>query len=80
MRSHCLLGLVLLGVFPLDTYAFQIAIDSAEPLAYQSESGGAWKGLNPTAAENPPGSDNGGYGFSPWNFAGGYHKTSARSF
>ena len=28
----------------------------------------AWKGENPGANENPPGSDNGGSGFLPWDF------------
>src|SRR4051812_17416567 len=50
-----------------------VAADGASNIAYAPEAGGAWKGLNSTATENPPGSDNGGYGFQPWDFAGGYH-------
>src|SRR5262249_47660361 len=41
--------------------------------AYAAEAGGAWKGLNPTPDENPPGMDDGGFGFEPWDFFGGYH-------
>jgi len=50
-----------------------IASDSASDPAYAAETGGAWKGLNPTSGENPPGTDNGGFGFLPWDFAGGFH-------
>jgi hypothetical protein len=50
-----------------------IAGDSAVNAAYAAEAGGAWKGLNPTSGENPPGADDGGFGFQPWNFAGGFH-------
>lgn len=50
-----------------------IASDSASSPAYASEDGGAWKGLNSTGNENPAGSDNGGFGFEPWDFAGGFH-------
>jgi hypothetical protein len=53
--------------------AATVATDVASNAAYASESGGAWKGLNPTADENPPGSDDGGTGYKPWNFAGGFH-------
>ncbi len=50
-----------------------IANDVAANSAYSVQSGGAWKGTNPTAEENPAGNDNGGTGFKPWNFAGGFH-------
>lgn len=50
-----------------------IAADSASDPSYAAEVDGAWKGLNPGVGENPPGTDNGGLGFQPWNFAGGYH-------
>jgi hypothetical protein len=50
-----------------------VAADSASDPSYAAETGGAWKGLNPAAGENPPGADNGGSGFQPWNFAGGFH-------
>jgi hypothetical protein len=50
-----------------------IAADAASDPAYAAEGGGAWKGTNPSADENPPGMDDGGFGFQPWNFAGGFH-------
>lgn len=50
-----------------------VAMDAASNPAYQAETGGAWKGANPTADENPAGLDDGGLGFKPWDFAGGYH-------
>jgi hypothetical protein len=53
--------------------AVTIALDHAQDVAYAAETGGAWKGLNPTSGENPPGMDNGGAGFDTWNFAGGYN-------
>ena len=34
---------------------------------------GAWKGPQSTEGENAPGLDNGGFGFQPWDFRGGYH-------
>jgi hypothetical protein len=51
-----------------------IAFDSAANPAYAAEVDGAWKGQNPGAGENPPGTDNGGFGFLPWDFGGGYHE------
>jgi hypothetical protein len=54
-------------------WAAVIAADAASEPAYAAESGGAWKGTNPSTDENPPGTDNGGFGFQPWNFAGGFH-------
>jgi hypothetical protein len=50
-----------------------VAADNASHSAYSAEAGGAWKGLNPTADENPTGADDGGMGFEPWNFRGGFH-------
>jgi hypothetical protein len=50
-----------------------VAADSASDPTYSAEAAGAWAGLNPTADENPPGSDDGGVGFAPWNFRGGFH-------
>src|SRR5262245_50317734 len=50
------------------------ASDAASGTAYAAESGGAWKGLYPTADENPPGTDNGGSGFNTWDFFGGFHQ------
>src|SRR5262245_56663730 len=73
MRLILLMGLALPGMLPLEVRAFQVATDSAADSTYQSESGGAWKGLNSTAAENPPCDDNVGSAFLPWNFAGGFH-------
>jgi hypothetical protein len=54
-------------------FAIIVAADQASNSAYSAEAGGAWKGVQPTTGENPAGSDNGGTGFIPWNFAGGYH-------
>ena len=51
-----------------------VASDAASNVAYAAESGGAWKGLYPTAGENPPGTDNGGDGLMPWDFFGGFHQ------
>ena len=50
-----------------------LALDSASDVAYAAEDAGAWKGLYPSDGENPPGTDNGGFGFQPWDFRGGYH-------
>jgi hypothetical protein len=51
-----------------------VAADNASNSAYSSDATGAWKGLNSTTGENPPGTDNGGSGFLTWNFAGGYQQ------
>ena len=56
-----------------NTFAALAASDAASNPAYAAEAGGAWKGLNPTPNENPPGADDGGFGFEPWNFRGGQH-------
>ena len=56
-------------------YAAALAMDTASDAAYAAEDGGAWKGVDPTADENPPGTDNGGFGFQPWDFSGGYHQS-----
>lgn len=58
---------------PSSLYAAVKAADSASDPAYAAQPDGAWKGLNPTGDENPPGDDNGGFGFLPWDFMGGYH-------
>ena len=55
-------------------FAVTLAMDSASDVAYAAEDAGAWKGVDPTADENPPGMDNGGIGFQPWDFSGGYHQ------
>ena len=55
-------------------FADIVAMDSASDVAYAAEDAGAWKGVDPTADENPPGIDNGGIGFQPWDFSGGYHQ------
>jgi hypothetical protein len=54
------------------SFALVVAADQASNPAYGVEAGGAWKGTLPTVGENPTGTDNGGTGFMPWNFAGGY--------
>lgn len=53
--------------------AATFASDSAADPAYAADATGAWKGLNPTEGENPPGTDDGGFGFKTWDFRGGYH-------
>jgi hypothetical protein len=50
-----------------------LASDSASNGAYSIDATGAWKGQGSTEGENPPGLDNGGAGFKPWDFRGGYH-------
>jgi hypothetical protein len=47
--------------------------DTAANAPYTAEVDGAWKGENSGADENPPGTDNGGTGFLPWSFGGGYN-------
>ena len=54
--------------------AVTLAMDSATDVAYAIEDGSAWKGVDPTPDENPTGMDNGGIGFQPWDFSGGYHQ------
>jgi hypothetical protein len=51
-----------------------VALDNAANPSYSADATGAWKGLNPTSGENPPGNDNGGFGFNTWNFAGGFQQ------
>ena len=70
------LGCLLLTLVASTASAITIASDSAADPAYAVEADGAWKGVNPTANENPPGNDNGGTGFLPWDFGGGYHEAS----
>lgn len=71
----------LAGLLPWQSVsAAPVATDNASNLAYSVEAGGAWKGLLPTGTENPPGSDNGGYGFLPWNFEGGLHDGTASPY
>jgi hypothetical protein len=75
VRSE-IVGLAALGLFGFGlghARAAVVASDVASNLAYAVESGGAWKGTSPSAGENPAGMDDGGFGFQPWNFAGGYH-------
>jgi hypothetical protein len=73
MRSlSFVLLLSLTASFQPAATAAMIADDSAD-IAYSPEPNGAWKGENPTSGENVPGADNGGTGFLPWNFAGGFH-------
>ena len=52
-----------------------LAMDSASDPTYAAEAEGAWKGEYPNNdqfGQNPPGMDNGGTGFLPWSFSGGY--------
>jgi hypothetical protein len=74
MRSlSIVLLLSLTASFQPAAIAAMIAGDSAADIAYSAELDGAWQGENPTSGENVPGADNGGTGFLPWNFAGGFH-------
>jgi hypothetical protein len=66
--------LACLQVIPTRAWGSVVAADNASNSAYAAESGGAWKGLYPTADENPPGMDNGGSGFNAWDFFGGFHQ------
>ncbi len=54
--------------------ALIIASDNASNPAYAADAtNGAWQGQNANPAfENPAGNDNGGTGFLPWDFTGGY--------
>ena len=54
-------------------YAVTLASDAATDPAYASNPVGAWQGTGPTVDENTPGTDDGGSGFQPWDFRGGYH-------
>jgi hypothetical protein len=54
-------------------FAVSIAADTASDPAYSANPIGAWQGINATSDENPLGTDNGGFGFQTWNFAGGFH-------
>jgi hypothetical protein len=75
VRSE-IVGLVVFGLLGFGwghARAAVVASDVASNLAYAVETAGAWKGTNPSAGENPPGIDDGGFGFQPWSFAGGYH-------
>jgi hypothetical protein len=65
-----LLAGVLSCLASLPASAGLAAADVASNFAYAAETSGAWKGLSPTANENPPGTDE---GFEPWNFRGGQH-------
>jgi hypothetical protein len=58
---------------PGQAWAVVIAWDNAGNSAYAADAtNGAWQGQNSNPAfENPAGNDNGGFGFLPWNFAGG---------
>src|SRR4051812_38524046 len=71
--SRTILAVVLTALGAESIHAATIASDIASNAAYAAESGGAWKGLNPTADENPAGSDDGGIGFQVWDFSGGFH-------
>lgn len=71
-------GLLSLLVIPLTPWSFvtaaPVASDSALDAAYEFDQVASWQGLNALASlENPPGTDNGGYGFGIWDFAGGFH-------
>jgi len=66
---------VVCGILvPSKVWSTTLASDNAANSPYAAEAGGAWKGLDSTPGENPPGTDNGGFGFQPWDFSGGYHQ------
>src|SRR5262245_34679819 len=71
---------VLCALVVQPVWAIPVASDNANNAAYALESGGAWKGVAPTINENPPGADNGGFGFLPWNFEGGFHDPTASPY
>jgi hypothetical protein len=58
-------------------------MDSASDPAYAANpTDGAWQGEYPNndqSGQNPPGMDNGGTGFLPWSFSGGYHEADPPS-
>src|SRR5262245_3463919 len=71
---------VILMSFGNSCMAAAVASDSASDPVYAAEAGGAWKGAYPApnnpvkdSGQNPPGTDNGGFGFGVWNFSGGYN-------
>jgi hypothetical protein len=71
--SAALLAAVLALAIVDAVFAVSIAEDSASEAAYSANLIGAWQGINATGDENPVGTDNGGFGFQTWNFAGGFH-------
>lgn len=79
-RSRILCGIAVACSALVVTRCAKAAVkasDNTANAAYASETGGAWKGTytaTPPVGENPPGNDNGGTGFLPWNFGGGYHE------
>jgi hypothetical protein len=66
--------ITLLLLFAVRAVSATTASDTAANQAYSADATGAWKGLNSTTGENPPGTDNGGFGFQTWNFAGGFQQ------
>jgi hypothetical protein len=77
-RQFCavIISSFVVAVSTADVHAIIIAMDSASDAAYAFEADGAWKGENPGANQNPPGNDNGGIGFLPWDFVadGSFHE------
>lgn len=65
---------LMLSTGPSSIVGIEIARDDASDEAYVADPSGAWTGLNPESGENPPGNDNGGFGFRPWDFVGGFHQ------
>jgi hypothetical protein len=80
MHWKYLLAGVFIAAQSSRVVAVPVASDSSSSLTYNAETGGAWKGLQPSATENPAGTDNGGYGFQPWIFAGGFHNETASPY
>jgi hypothetical protein len=79
-NKRCIFGFVSAlfsaSLFAGAASAVTVASDSASDPAYAAEAGGVWKGQYPNNDQheaNPPGNDNGGMGFEPWIFSGGFH-------
>jgi hypothetical protein len=72
-RRTALAAISVCLALPVPLEAAVVAADAASDPAYNAETGGAWKGLNPTPEENPPGNDDGGVGLEAWDFRGGFH-------
>lgn len=64
---------LLIALLARTATAIVIASDNASDPAYAfNPTEGSWQGENAGSGENPPGDDNGGFGFLPWDFGGGY--------
>lgn len=80
-RINILAAIVVLavGVLGAPAYAVIKASDKASNPGYAAEVDGAWKGLTPDGV-TVPGDDNGGTGFLPWDFSGGYYQADVSAY